>query len=233
MNQVKKEDKYQSHAPPPCTHNPGYQTSPNQQCGYIQRGPVNFLPEGIQQLPSMTMTSTQTPQHSSNTFHYYRETLSCQQHCCMPPLPGSVQFQHEGPQNLTSMATTSTQTPHPPPCTVPYCKKKLDVPNMHSNPALPGSTGDLTACQLRNPGSSLLQGVMGASTHSSQKLTEDAVQKRELRLMRNREAARECRRKKKEYVKCLENRVDVLENQNKTLIEELKALKDIYRHKTE
>ena len=47
----------------------------------------------------------------------------------------------------------------------------------------------------------------------------------------SREAARECRRKKKEYVKCLENRVAVLENQNKTLIEELKALKDMY-HKS-
>lgn len=47
-----------------------------------------------------------------------------------------------------------------------------------------------------------------------------------------REAARECRRKKKEYVKCLENRVAVLENQNKTLIEELKTLKDLYCVKT-
>lgn len=52
-------------------------------------------------------------------------------------------------------------------------------------------------------------------------------------LMSHREAARECRRKKKEYVKCLENRVAVLENQNKTLIEELKALKDLYCHKSE
>lgn len=52
-------------------------------------------------------------------------------------------------------------------------------------------------------------------------------------LFLSREAARECRRKKKEYVKCLENRVAVLENQNKTLIEELKALKDIYCHKAE
>ena len=42
------------------------------------------------------------------------------------------------------------------------------------------------------------------------------------------EAARECRRKKKEYIKCLENRVAVLENQNKTLIDELKSLKERY-----
>ena len=53
-------------------------------------------------------------------------------------------------------------------------------------------------------------------------------QKREIRLLKNREAARECRRKKKEYIKCLENRVAVLENQNKALIEELKSLKELY-----
>ena len=53
--------------------------------------------------------------------------------------------------------------------------------------------------------------------------------KREIRLIKNREAARECRRKKKEYIKCLENRVAVLENQNKALIEELKSLKTLYK----
>ncbi|XP_050664498.1 cyclic AMP response element-binding protein B isoform X4 [Leptidea sinapis] len=63
---------------------------------------------------------------------------------------------------------------------------------------------------------------------------EDQTRKRELRLMKNREAARECRRKKKEYIKCLENRVAVLENQNKALIEELKSLKELYcQQKTE
>ena len=54
--------------------------------------------------------------------------------------------------------------------------------------------------------------------------------KREIRLIKNREAARECRRKKKEYIKCLENRVAVLENQNKALIEELKSLKSLYNN---
>ena len=49
--------------------------------------------------------------------------------------------------------------------------------------------------------------------------------------MISREAARECRRKKKDYIKCLENRVALLENQNKTLIEELKSLKELYCQK--
>ena len=57
--------------------------------------------------------------------------------------------------------------------------------------------------------------------------------KREMRLIKNREAARECRRKKKEYIKCLENRVAVLENQNKALIEELKSLKEMYFGKSQ
>jgi len=78
-------------------------------------------------------------------------------------------------------------------------------------------------------------GSPGSSQSSPQNtsLAEEAARKRELRLLKNREAAKECRRKKKEYVKCLENRVAVLENQNKQLIDELKALKDLYCNKTE
>ncbi|KAM7155460.1 cAMP-responsive element modulator isoform 13-T15 [Molossus nigricans] len=99
------------------------------------------------------------------------------------------------------------------------------------------ATGDMPTYQIRAPTTALPQGVVMAaspgSLHSHQQLAEEATRKRELRLMKNREAARECRRKKKEYVKCLENRVAVLENQNKTLIEELKALKDLYCHKAE
>ncbi|XP_065114603.1 cAMP responsive element modulator b isoform X2 [Paramisgurnus dabryanus] len=97
------------------------------------------------------------------------------------------------------------------------------------------STGDMSAYQIRSPTSSHSQGIVSSpgSVPSPQQLSEEASRKRELRLMKNREAARECRRKKKEYVKCLENRVAVLEKQNRTLIEELKALKDLYSHKTE
>ncbi|CAI4231122.1 unnamed protein product [Auanema sp. JU1783] len=60
---------------------------------------------------------------------------------------------------------------------------------------------------------------------------DESSRKRQVRLLKNREAAKECRRKKKEYVKCLENRVSVLENQNKALIEELKTLKELYCRK--
>ncbi|XP_071811681.1 cAMP-responsive element modulator-like isoform X2 [Apostichopus japonicus] len=89
--------------------------------------------------------------------------------------------------------------------------------------------------QIR-PATSLPQGVVmatPASLHTQTQLAEEASRKRELRLMKNREAAKECRRKKKEYIKCLENRVAVLENQNKTLIEELKSLKELYCHKSD
>ncbi|KAG8443343.1 hypothetical protein GDO86_011945 [Hymenochirus boettgeri] len=91
--------------------------------------------------------------------------------------------------------------------------------------------------QIHSPTSIMSQGVVVTASsnnlHSPQIMAEEATRKREIRLLKNREAARECRRKKKEYVKCLENRVAVLEKQNKTLIEELKALKDLYCHKTE
>ena len=100
------------------------------------------------------------------------------------------------------------------------------------------ASGDTQTYQIRTTPSatSLPQTVVMTSpmTLTSQtSKTDDPQLKREIRLMKNREAARECRRKKKEYVKCLENRVAVLENQNKTLIEELKALKDLYCHKSD
>ncbi|XP_035517045.1 cyclic AMP-dependent transcription factor ATF-1 isoform X2 [Morone saxatilis] len=98
-----------------------------------------------------------------------------------------------------------------------------------------GAGGEMQTYQIRTgPTSSSLPQtvVMTSPVGLSQGKTDDPTVKREIRLAKNREAARECRRKKKEYVKCLENRVAVLENQNKTLIEELKTLKDLYCVKT-
>ncbi|XP_038608601.1 cyclic AMP-dependent transcription factor ATF-1 isoform X1 [Tachyglossus aculeatus] len=98
------------------------------------------------------------------------------------------------------------------------------------------ASGDMQTFQIRTTPTttSLPQTVVmtsPVSLSSQTTKTDDPQLKREIRLMKNREAARECRRKKKEYVKCLENRVAVLENQNKTLIEELKTLKDAYCNK--
>ncbi|XP_074489461.1 cyclic AMP-dependent transcription factor ATF-1 isoform X1 [Sebastes fasciatus] len=98
-----------------------------------------------------------------------------------------------------------------------------------------GAGGEVQTYQIRTaPASSSLSQtvVMTSPMGVSHGKSDDPTMKREIRLAKNREAARECRRKKKEYVKCLENRVAVLENQNKTLIEELKTLKDLYCVKT-
>ncbi|KAG8188177.1 hypothetical protein JTE90_019456 [Oedothorax gibbosus] len=96
------------------------------------------------------------------------------------------------------------------------------------------SAADLQAYQIRAAGGSTPPlSSQVSSIQNPQQMAEEASRKRELRLLKNREAAKECRRKKKEYIKCLENRVAVLENQNKALIEELKSLKELYCQKNE
>ncbi|NXM66993.1 ATF1 factor, partial [Serilophus lunatus] len=138
----------------------------------------------------------------------------------------------EGPQGLQAL-------PQPGPTLLQYAHtsdgQQILVPS--NQVVVQTASGDMQTYQIRSTASSssLPQAVVMASpvTLSSQSSkTDDPQLKREIRLMKNREAARECRRKKKEYVKCLENRVAVLENQNKTLIEELKTLKDLYCHKS-
>lgn len=65
---------------------------------------------------------------------------------------------------------------------------------------------------------------------SSSNGTMDSNNRRqEDRLLRNRSAAKECRLKKKEYVKCLEKRLKILEDQNKQLIDQVKYLLHIVR----
>uniref|UniRef100_A0A8C8EF04 cAMP-responsive element modulator n=1 Tax=Otus sunia TaxID=257818 RepID=A0A8C8EF04_9STRI len=157
---------------------------------------------------------------------------------------GTIQISNpasDGVHGLQTLTMTNSGAPQPGATIVQYAGQSPDgtqqfiVPR--SQVVVQAATGDMPAYQIRTPTTTLPQGVVMAASpgtlHSPQQLTEEATRKRELRLMKNREAARECRRKKKEYVKCLENRVAVLENQNKTLIEELKALKDLYCHKTE
>ncbi|XP_060104109.1 cAMP-responsive element modulator isoform X3 [Heteronotia binoei] len=157
---------------------------------------------------------------------------------------GAIQISNpasDGVQGLQTLTMTNSGAPQPGATIVQYAAQTPDgtqqffVPG--SQVVVQAATGDMPTYQIRTPTTALPQGVVMAASpgtlHSPQQLAEEATRKRELRLMKNREAARECRRKKKEYVKCLENRVAVLENQNKTLIEELKALKDLYCNKAE
>ncbi|XP_059183283.1 cyclic AMP-dependent transcription factor ATF-1-like isoform X2 [Centropristis striata] len=219
MKGVKTEEPY---APVPYHPTPVYQQTSHNHYGLCHDAAINFLRERTMNVSGMAMTPQ--PEPPSRTCQYYGEA----QNYCLTPLP--VGFSEgcpamlpcKGTQNLLSMAMRSTEAPQLP-LRTHRDRRKLDGPQT----TLPGTSGDLTACQLSKTSSSLPQGVAGDSKSTN------TLQKRELRLMKNREAARECRRKKKEYVKCLENRVAVLENQNKTLIEELRALKDIYRHKVE
>jgi len=113
-----------------------------------------------------------------------------------------------------------------------------DLSNMSSTPLMtyPSNdaqfivpvSGDLSSLKL-STGQSLGSVVLTSANGTGQDGDSgEANSKRAHRLLKNREAARECRAKKKEYIKCLENRVAVLENQNKALIEELKALKALY-----
>ncbi|XP_047445207.1 cAMP-responsive element modulator [Mugil cephalus] len=148
----------------------------------------------------------------------------------------------EAIQGAQTLAMTGSPAPQPGAAILQCAAQPGDAPQQFyiqgGQVLIQAATGDMPAYQLRSPNSGLAQSiVMAASPGSMQSPSsqhaEEITRKREVRLMKNREAARECRRKKKEYVKCLENRVNVLENQNKTLIEELKALKDIYCHKAE
>ncbi|XP_010751904.3 cAMP-responsive element modulator isoform X1 [Larimichthys crocea] len=148
----------------------------------------------------------------------------------------------EALQGSQTLAVASSPTPQPGATILQCAGQPGDSSQQYfiqgGQVLIQAATGDIPAYQLRSPNSGLAQSIVmaaspGTMQSPSSQHAEEITRKREVRLMKNREAARECRRKKKEYVKCLENRVAVLENQNKTLIEELKALKDIYCHKAE
>lgn len=103
---------------------------------------------------------------------------------------------------------------------------------VQSSPSL-GRTTLITApysYQIHRPQGTpvVMTQAMPSNQQSPQQLADEATRKREIRLLKNREAARHCRVKKKEYLKCLEERVQILEGQNKKLIDELKALKEYY-----
>ncbi|KAI2660665.1 Cyclic AMP-responsive element-binding protein 1 [Labeo rohita] len=180
--------------------------------------------------PAITTVTVPTPIYQTSSGQYIAITQG-----------GAIQLANngtDGVQGLQTLTMTNAAAAQPGTTILQYAQtsdgQQILVPS--NQVVVQAASGDVQAYQIRTaPTSTIAPGVVMASSPAlpSQGGAEEATRKREVRLMKNREAARECRRKKKEYVKCLENRVAVLENQNKTLIEELKALKDLYCHKSE
>lgn len=180
--------------------------------------------------PAITTVTMPTPIYQTSSGQYIAITQG-----------GAIQLANngtDGVQGLQTLTMANTAAAQPGATILQYAQtsdgQQILVPS--NQVVVQAASGDVQAYQIRTaPTSTITPGVVMATppTISGSGATEEVTRKREVRLMKNREAARECRRKKKEYVKCLENRVAVLENQNKTLIEELKALKDLYCHKSE
>ncbi|NXA31901.1 CREM protein, partial [Eudromia elegans] len=187
-----------------------YQTSTGQYIAIAQGGAIQIsspASDGVQGLQALTMTNSGAPQPGATIVQYAAQSPD-----------GTQQFFVPGSQVVVQGMSFLVLT---------FKWQFSDA----------AATGDMPAYQLRTPATALPQGVVMAASpgalHSPQQLAEEATRKRELRLMKNREAAKECRRRKKEYIKCLESRVAVLEVQNKKLIEELETLKDICSSKTD
>ncbi|KAI5625978.1 cyclic AMP-responsive element-binding protein 1 isoform X1 [Silurus asotus] len=175
--------------------------------------------------PAIAAVTVPTPIYQTSSGQYIAITQG-----------GAIQLANngtDGVQGLQTLTMTNTGAAQSGATILQYAQtsdgQQILVPS--NQVVVQAASGDVQAYQIRTASSGTISsGVVMASGQGG---TEEVTRKREVRLMKNREAARECRRKKKEYVKCLENRVAVLENQNKTLIEELKALKDLYCHKSE
>ncbi|XP_012688908.1 cyclic AMP-responsive element-binding protein 1a isoform X2 [Clupea harengus] len=176
--------------------------------------------------PAITTVTMPTPIYQTSSGQYIAITQG-----------GAIQLANngtDGMQGLQTLTMTNAGGAQPGTTILQYAQtsdgQQILVPS--NQVVVQAASGDVQAYQIRTANTSAIApGVVMASSPAQP--AEEQTRKREVRLMKNREAARECRRKKKEYVKCLENRVAVLENQNKTLIEELKALKDLYCHKSE
>ncbi|KAL4655506.1 cyclic AMP-dependent transcription factor ATF-1 isoform X1 [Arapaima gigas] len=178
---------------------------------------------------AMTTVTVPTPIYQTSTGQYIAIAPN-----------GTIQLASPGAEGVQGLQTlTMTNSAQQGATILQYAQtpdgQQILVPS--NQVVVQGAAGEMQTYQIRTAPttSSIPQTVVMASNvsiSSQSTKTDDPQVKREIRLAKNREAARECRRKKKEYVKCLENRVAVLENQNKTLIEELKTLKDLYCVKT-
>ncbi|KFM11165.1 Cyclic AMP-responsive element-binding protein 1 [Aptenodytes forsteri] len=186
--------------------------------------------------PAIATVTVPTPIYQTSSGQYIAITQG-----------GAIQLSNngtDGVQGLQTLTMTNAAATQPGTTILQYAQttdgQQILVPS--NQVVVQAASGDVQTYQIRTaPTSTIAPGVVMASSPAlPTQPAEEAARKREVRLMKNRHvhldhffSARECRRKKKEYVKCLENRVAVLENQNKTLIEELKALKELYCHKSD
>ncbi|NXK82459.1 CREB1 protein, partial [Amazona guildingii] len=186
--------------------------------------------------PAIATVTVPTPIYQTSSGQYIAITQG-----------GAIQLSNngtDGVQGLQTLTMTNAAATQPGTTILQYAQttdgQQILVPS--NQVVVQAASGDVQTYQIRTaPTSTIAPGVVMASSPAlPTQPAEEAARKREVRLMKNRHvyldhflSTRECRRKKKEYVKCLENRVAVLENQNKTLIEELKALKDLYCHKSD
>uniref|UniRef100_A0A8C2RNQ5 cAMP-responsive element modulator n=1 Tax=Capra hircus TaxID=9925 RepID=A0A8C2RNQ5_CAPHI len=167
---------------------------------------------------------------------------------------GTIQISNpgsDGVQGLQALTMTNSGAPPPGATIVQYAAQSADGTQQFFVPGsqvvvqdeetelapshMAAATGEMPTYQIRAPTTALPQGVVMAASPGSLHIA--CMRKNVLfALLLSiffREAAKECRRRKKEYVKCLESRVAVLEVQNKKLIEELETLKDICSPKTD
>nr|XP_008001418.1 cyclic AMP-dependent transcription factor ATF-1 isoform X4 [Chlorocebus sabaeus] len=203
---------------------PIYQTSSGQYIAIAPNGALQLASpgtDGVQGLQTLTMTNSGSTQQGT-TILQYAQTSDGQQilvpsnQVVVQTASGDMQtYQIRTTPSATSLPQTVVMTS---PVTLTSQTTKTDDPQLKREIRLMKNSltlGIFASFPPRRPPISLY--------FNGYKLALSLDFK---------EAARECRRKKKEYVKCLENRVAVLENQNKTLIEELKTLKDLYSNKS-
>lgn len=182
-------------------------------------------------VPAVTSVSVPTPIYQTSSGQYIAIPLNGALEWAVPGTDGARGLQTFTVTNpgSTQQGTAALQYAHT------SDGQQVLVPS--DQVVVQPASGDIQTYQIRPTPSatSLPQPVVRTSpvTLTSQTTKADDTQlKRKIKLMKNKEAAREYRRNKKEYIKYLENRAAALENENKILMEEIKTLKDFYFHKS-
>ncbi|KAH9419203.1 Cyclic AMP-responsive element-binding protein 1 [Dermatophagoides pteronyssinus] len=189
------------------------------------------------------VTSTNTANNSNKSSNATHTSSASQQTATTIPIESYIKMlpsiqigsTHDGTTTIQGIPTIMTNANTTGSTIVQYATAAHDgqfiVPDLQTYQLRPPPPPQQPT---NNQSAALTQNVvMTTQQLPSSHNMDEALKKREMRLLKNREAAKECRRKKKEYIKCLENRVAVLENQNKALIEELKTLKELYCKKSD